>query len=85
MSIKIRGEGHGGVDGNGDLYVAFEVPEREGGLEREGHTLHYSVKLSPAEAALGCEKVIDIPVIGKKMLEVKHGTQGEDILKFSGE
>ena len=85
MSIKIRGEGHGGGDGSWDLYVAFEVPDREGGLERDGHTLHYSVKLSPAEATLGCEKVIEIPVIGKKTLDVKHGTQWDDSVKYTGE
>lgn len=75
MSIKMRGEGHGGRDGNGDLYITFSVPSREAGLEREGHNLHYSVKISPAEAALGCEKIIEIPIVGKKTLEIKHGTQ----------
>jgi molecular chaperone DnaJ len=29
MSIKMRSEGHMGRDGSGDLYIAFEVPERE--------------------------------------------------------
>ena len=29
MSIKLRDEGHGGRDGNGDLYVSFVVPEKE--------------------------------------------------------
>lgn len=71
MSIKIRGEGHSGADGNGDLYVTFEAPNREAGLERDGHMLHYSVKISPAEAALGCEKIIEIPIIGKKTLMVE--------------
>jgi hypothetical protein len=33
------------------------------------------VKISPAEAALGCEKMIEIPIIGKKVLDIKHGTQ----------
>ena len=71
MSIKIRGEGHSGTDGNGDLYITFEAPTREAGLERDGHMLHYSVKISPAEAALGCEKIIEIPIIGKKTLMVE--------------
>ncbi len=85
MSVKMRGEGHGWVDGNGDLYITFTVPSREGWLHREGHTLHYDVRLSPAEAALGCEKTIEIPIIGKKNMEVKHGTQGSDTHTFSGE
>ena len=30
MSIKMRDEGHAGLDGNGDLYIVFSVPDREG-------------------------------------------------------
>lgn len=52
MSIKMRGEGHGGRDGSGDLYITFEVPDQEGGLVREGSDLHYEVRLTPAEATL---------------------------------
>ena len=36
MSVKMRNEGHTGRDGNGDLYITFSVPNREGGLERDG-------------------------------------------------
>ncbi len=85
MSVKMRGEGHGWGDGNGDLYITFTVPSREGWLTREGHTLHYDMKLSPAEATLGCEKIIEIPIIGKKAIEVKHATQWSDTQKFAGE
>ncbi len=75
MSIKIRGEWHVGSDGSGDLYIAFEIPDREAGLTRAGADLHYEVKLSPAEAVLGSEKSVDIPVLGKKNITVKSGTQ----------
>lgn len=85
MSVKMRGEGHGWGDGNGDLYITFTVPSREWWLTREGHTLHYEVKVSPAEATLGCEKIIEIPIIGKKSIEIRHGTQGSDTHKFAGE
>lgn len=85
MSIKMRWEGHGGKDGNGDLYISFEAPDREGGLERDGDMLHYSVKISPAEAVLGAVKVIEIPIIWKKELHIKSGTQWGDVLKFSWE
>ena len=53
MSVKMRSEGHTGRDGNGDLYITFSVPDREGGLERDGDTLHYSIGVSPALATLG--------------------------------
>ncbi len=85
MSIKMRNEGHGGADGNGDLYIAFSVPNREGWLERDGHTLHYRVAISPAEATLGCEKDIEIPILGKKTLSIEKWTQWDDVLKFTGE
>ena len=85
MSVKMRSEWHGGRDGSGDLYIAFAVPDREGWLERDGYTLHYSVKLSPAEAALGSERSIDIPILGKKTLTVKHGTQSDDAERFTWE
>lgn len=75
MSIKIRNEWHAGRDGNGDLYIAFEVPDREAGFTREGEHLHYSVSLSPAEATLGTEKTIDIPVLGKRNITIKSWTQ----------
>jgi molecular chaperone DnaJ len=85
MSIKMRNEGHGGRDGNGDLYITFEVPEREGWLTRDGADLHYEVRLSPAEVTLGIKRDIDIPIIGKKTLEIPAGTQSGDTKKYRDE
>ncbi|GAB0174161.1 MAG: molecular chaperone DnaJ [Candidatus Altimarinota bacterium] len=85
MSIKLRDEGHGGRDGNGDLYITFDVPDREGGLERDGANLHYIVKLSPALAVLGGRLDIEIPILGKRALEIKHGTSSGETLKFRDE
>ena len=85
MSIKMRGEGHGGKDGNGDLYITFSVPDREAGLTRERENLHYEVSLSPAEAVLGTEKTIEIPVLGKKTITVKSGTQYGTEIHFKHE
>lgn len=85
MSIKMRGEGHGGKDGNGDLYITFDVPSEEGGLSRDGIHLHYTVKITPAEAVLGNAEMIEIPIIGKKPLDIKHGTQPGTILTFREE
>ena len=85
MSIKIRSEWHAGWDGNGDLYITFEVPEREAGFIREWEHLHYEVTLSPAEATLGTEKNIEIPVLGKKSLHIKSGTQHDTEVVFKHE
>lgn len=81
MSIKMRDEGHEGRDGTGDLYITFMVPNEEAGLTRKGANLHYTIKISPAEAVLGVEKNINIPIIGKKDIQIKKWTQaGEEII-----
>lgn len=85
MSIKLRGEGHMDRDGSGDLYVSFDVPEKEAGLIRDHMDLHYEVKISPAEAALWTEKTIQIPILGKKTLSIKHWTQHDTEITFRWE
>ncbi len=85
MSIKMRDEGHAGPDGNGDLYIAFVVPEKEGWLTRDGANLHYTCTISPAVAVLGSEEVLDIPVLGKKKFVIKPGTQWGTTTLFRGD
>lgn len=85
MTVKIRGEGHEGVDGNGDLYVRFSVPHSEGALERDGADLHFSLALDPIEMVLGCLKKVSIPVIGEREIEVKPGSQHGRSVRFRSE
>jgi DnaJ-class molecular chaperone len=85
MSIKMREEWHRGIDGNGDLYITFDVPSREGGLTREDMHLHYTVAVSPAEAILGVSKMVEIPIIGKKPLDISAGTQHGTEITFRDE
>ncbi len=85
MSIKMRGEWHGGRDGNGDLFITFEIPEREGWLSRDWADLHYSMKLSPAEATLWGKRDIEIPILGKRTIEIKYGTQEGETIKYRDE
>ncbi len=85
MTIKLRAEGNRWNDGHGDLYITFTVPENEGGLKREGSDLHYSVHISPAEAALGSEQLIDLPILGKRTLDIKAGTQHGLVIVFRDE
>lgn len=85
MSIKMREEWHAGKDGNGDLYITFSVPSEEGGLKRSGANLHYSIKISPAEATLGVKKIINIPILGKKELDIDAGTQHATEIIFKNE
>lgn len=85
MSIKFRGEGHSGKDGDGDLYITFSVPNKEGGLVRRGNHLWYTLSVSPAEATLGAEKEVNIPILGKKKISINHGSQQNTEIRFRGE
>ena len=80
MSIKSRGEGHSGKDGDGDLYITFEVPDREANLIREGMNVHTTIKVTPAEAVLWVEKEIPLPIFGKKSIKIHHGTSHGTII-----
>ncbi|MBC7503364.1 DnaJ domain-containing protein [Candidatus Gracilibacteria bacterium] len=85
MTIKLRGEGNRGNDGNGDLYITFTVPSSEGGLSRDGADLHYVVLISPAEAVLGVKQTLDLPILGKKEIEINAGTQHGTMITFRNE
>lgn len=85
MSMKLRDEGNIGRDGNGDLYVIFSVPNEHNGLKRKGENLHFNVNISPAEAALGARKVIAVPILGKKDIDIRSGTQTGTEIIFKGE
>jgi molecular chaperone DnaJ len=85
MTVKIRAEGHEGIDGNGDLYLHFSVPESEKDLHRDGADLHFHLDLDPAEMALGAVKKVAIPVVGEREIEVKAGSQHGKSVRFRGE
>jgi molecular chaperone DnaJ len=74
MQIKLRDEGHEGRDGAG-----------EGLLSREEHDLVYSAMLDPVEFILGTKKTLDIPLIGKREIDIKPGTDPGSEFIFSGE
>ncbi len=85
MTVKIRGEGHEGIDGNGDLYLHFSIPETENGLERDGADLHYHLDLDPVEMVLGNVRKVSIPVVGEREIEIKAGSQHGKAVRFRGE
>ena len=85
MSIKLRGEGHSGKDGNGDLYITFEVPDHEANIIREGMNVHATVKVTPAEAVLGSLKDVNLPIFGKKTINIHNGTAHGTIITHRGE
>ncbi len=86
MTIKVRGEGNDGIGSkSGDLYISFSIPDSIDGLTREDMNLYYTLEIDPVEVVLGTKKVIKIPVLGERTLEIKAGTQHGEVLKFKGD
>ena len=86
MQLTIQGKGNaargGGVAGN-LLVVIEEEPTKEGGLQRDGNDLVYTLNLSFPDAVLGCS--VEIPYIDSKLkIKVDPGTQPGKILKLRG-
>ena len=86
MQLTVQGKGNaarnGGVPGNLLVVIEEEAP-KEGGLQREGNDLVYTLNLSIPDAALGCS--VEIPYIDSKLkIKVDAGTQPGKILKLRG-
>ena len=86
MQLTIQGKGNaapnGGVPGNLLVVIEEEAP-KEGGLQRDGNDLVYTLNLSIPDAVLGCS--VEIPYIDSKLkIKVDPGTQPGKILKLRG-
>lgn len=75
QQIRMTGEGEPGINGGpaGDLYIVFRVkPDTR--FTRDGDDIHYELKISFAQAALGDE--LKVPTINSEvMLTIPAGTQ----------
>lgn len=83
--LRLTGEGEAGPHGGppGDLYVFIHVEPHEF-FERHDTDVICRIPISFVQAALGDS--IEIPTLtGKKMIEIKKGTQYGDILRLHGE
>ena len=86
MQLTIQGKGNaaagGGVPGNLLVLIEEETP-KEGGLQRNGEDLEYTLNLSIPDAVLGCS--VEIPYIDSKLkIKIDPGTQPGKILKLRG-
>ena len=86
MQLTIQGKGNaarnGGVPGNLLVVIEEEAP-KEGGMQRDGNDLVYTLNLSFPDAVLGCS--VEIPYIDSKLkIKVDPGTQPGKILKLRG-
>lgn len=85
MIIKLTGEWNHGIKtkAHWDLYVKFSVSLAEKGLKRDGSDLHYDIEIDVIEAILGTEKELNIPIIWKRKIEIKWGTEHGNIIKIN--
>ena len=85
MIIKMTDEWNSwvGTKACWDLYIKFNVPTEEKGLKRDGENLYYTIEVDVIEAILGTKKEINIPIIWKRTIEIKSGTQDWAVIKIS--
>lgn len=85
MIIKISWEWNSWVwtKTSWDLYIRFWVELEEKWLKREWENLHYELEVDVIEAILWTKKEINIPIIGKRNIEIKAWTQVWTTLKIS--
>jgi len=65
-----------------DLYVKFSVILEEKWLERESVDLYYNIEIDVIEAILWTKKDINIPILGKRQIEIKSWTNDSSIIKI---
>lgn len=85
MRIRLSGQGEVGPGGGpaGDLYV--EIDEAEHPLfVREEQTLHASVTVPMADAALGTETTVETLIDGEAEVQIPAGTQPGDTVVLRG-
>ena len=85
MVIKLEWEGNDWVwtKQAWSLYVKFRVNLEEKKLKRRWVDLYYSIEIDVVEAVLWTKKEINIPVIWKRTIDIKSGTQPWEILQIS--
>ncbi len=82
--LRITGKGSAGINGgpNGDIYLEFKVKDHEL-FERKEEDIYLHVPLTITEAILGTKK--EVPTLtGNVILEVKPGTQPNEMVKLRG-
>jgi len=84
VRLRIQGEGMEGLRGGlpGDLFLVISVASHDI-FKREGDNLHMSLHLSFPEAALGCEKEVEL-LDGRYKLDIPQGVQNGHVFKIKG-
>jgi len=83
--IRVSGEGDCGSNGgpNGDLFVVLHVkPSRE--FKRDGINIFSQIEISPAQAVLGDEVVVET-LDGEHKIQIPAGIQSGNTVKLKGQ
>jgi curved DNA-binding protein len=82
--IRLEGQGMPGIGGgpNGDLFLEIAFAEHPL-FQAEGRDIHYSLAITPWEAALGA--TVTVPTLGGNVdLKIPPGSQGGRKLRLKG-
>lgn len=84
MRIRLTWEGSSWIWGwkDGDLYVLFNVKNEEKWLKRDWDNFYYNLEISALEATLWTDIEVNIPIVWKRIIEVKAGTQFWSVIEF---
>ncbi|MDP3963798.1 MAG: molecular chaperone DnaJ [bacterium] len=81
--IKLTGEGESGLYGrhSGDLYATVHVKAHQN-LSREGDDLHFALRISVIDAALGNDQIVIPTIDGKAKIKIAPGTDAGTVLRL---
>ncbi len=80
--LRVKGKGHRGPGGNGDLMLTVQVATDEH-FERDGDDLHTSAKVQASDLLLGGTATVET-LAGERRLKVKSGTASGTRLRIRG-
>lgn len=85
MIIKLEGEWNDWIwtKVSWDLYIKFKVKLEEKWLKRKASDLYYEIEVDIVESVLWTKKDLNIPVIGKRTIEIPAWTQSWTVLEIS--
>lgn len=80
--VRVAGEGGGGADARGDLYLVVNVAPHQQ-FERKGDDLHLELPITAPEAALGTS--IEVPTLrGRVSMKIPPGTSSGRTFRLPG-
>jgi len=82
QKVRVSGEGGGGADGRGDLYLVVSVAPHPQ-FERKGDDIHVTLPITAPEAALGA--TIEVPTLrGKVSMKIPPATSSGRTFRLPG-